>query len=453
MRLAARGILLKAYMTYQPNINDPRVLKRIKHAYGYARGVFDETKPTTRSQQAIDKRFGVHSNPLSKWLRTALLTCVDHHYSNAASISKKYILNKESADDIRALLQSNAAKVFIGTELAQIKPHIGNAKKFDALVVAAFAERDFSDELASGDFEYKDKSDRLWHPLQSVRKDYRKQIMSRNGYSHHYDIQSCAITLLTQHSRQLGNDESPESIHRLLTDRKAYRQYIAEEVEIDADEAKQVLNALFCGARLGLNSQFALTDVLHHDAARIVYMRELTEELREDIKTMWSYITPTMTRTRSDTGRLIPINSSAKWARYFRLERQVMDSVRKYLKQTNNKHFLEHDGWACEYAIDEEALLHFIKQDTGFSIQLEHVHVTELDAASALRSPAIESLPTLASSLQHTDSIATSATKDLYICYPVTVISPCSLQVQPAAIFDPEPINAYPIDRHHSGCV
>ncbi len=121
-------------MAYKPNIKDPRVLKRIKQAYGYALGVFDNNEPTARSQAAIDKRFGKHSNPLSKYLRKQLLICTDHHFSNATGISKKYILNDAGVEHLRAVLQDKAELAFAHDELPKITPYLGNKAMFDDLL-------------------------------------------------------------------------------------------------------------------------------------------------------------------------------------------------------------------------------------------------------------------------------------------------------------------------------
>jgi hypothetical protein len=50
---------------------------------------------------------------------------------------------------------------------------------------------------------------------------------------------------------------------------------------------------------------------------------------------------------------MIPISSRQKWGVYFDLERQVLNEVREFLRETNNRHFLEHDGWSCENEINE----------------------------------------------------------------------------------------------------
>jgi hypothetical protein len=401
-------------MNYQPNTNDPRVLKRIKHAYGYARGVFHETEATPRSQAAIDKRFGKHSHELSKWLRHTLLICVDHHYSQAAGISKKYVLNKEGAEHIRSVLQGNAPKAFDAAEYARIKPYIGNAPMFDEQVVMACAERDFGDELNSLEFVYEDKSNRLWNGIQCIRKQYKEKLLAHKGLKHHYDIQACAPTLLLQHSQHMGNDEYLFEINNYLKHKAAYRQHLSEEVEIEVSKSKLIVNALFCGAKLGLNAQFMLTGVLDNDPARVIYARQLTEQLRADVKTMWSYITPSMPRRRGCTGKLIAVQPKQKWARYFDLERQVLDAVRMYLQQTGNRHFLEHDGWATEYEVDQAALLAFVKKTTGFTINLDYACKSDSESAYAVRSPEVESHLAFASSLQLTDSTSSSSIQEIF---------------------------------------
>lgn len=423
--------------TYKPNTNDPRVLKRIKHAYGYARGVFHETESTTRSQQAINKRFGSSNHPLSKWLRKQLLTCVDHHYSNAAGVSKKYVLNAEGAAHIREVLQGQAAKAFSADELQTLKPYIGNSKRFDEHVVTEFCKREFGDELDSKEFTYEDKSSRLWHPLQSVRKEFKQRILSRSGFKHHYDIQACAPTLLLQHSQHKGNDEYLFAINDYLKNKAAVRQNLACEVEITKDDSKLLINALFCGARLGLNSQFALTEVLHYDAARIVLAKQMTEELRDDIRTMWSYIAPTLTRKKiidkNGYSRTLPLSSKQKWNRYFELEREVLNAVRAYLRETGNKHFLEHDGWATEQEVDQAALIAYVKKTTGLSIALDY---TLIEAAAATQQPEMQSLHPLSRAL--TDCISTPSASDIVVtekddvCTAVPLLSPCVADLQVA---------------------
>jgi hypothetical protein len=149
---------------------------------------------------------------------------------------------------------------------------------------------------------------------------------------------------------------------------------LGNEAELEPKKVKVLINALFCGARLGNNKSFALSELLEHDTAKIVYLQqnEFISELRKEIKTIWEYITPTMSRSRNiKTKRLKPISSRDKWNIYFRLESEVMNSIKKFIKQNNLKCFLEHDGWVCDNEINTNELLKAIEIQTGFQIKLK----------------------------------------------------------------------------------
>ena len=367
---------------YTPNIKDPRVLKRIKHAYGYARGVFSETKEQQKSIQALSKQFGQMQDSLAQFLYSTLLTCTDHYYNESAGISKKYILNADGAAKIREILKGNPVVVFTVNELKLLPPN-PSARCIDEIVVNSFIEREYGDELARLDFKYVDKSNRYWHELQNVRSLFRGKILAKHGLKYNYDICACAPTLLMQHAQQ-QNGLCFTEIEDFIDNRSAYRQYITDECELTPEygydiepkdknkTAKTIINSLFCGARLGLNAGYQLSRLLDYDAARILAAKELTVDLRKDIKNMWDEITPTMSRKRSPKGRLIAIQSSDKWIRYFQIEREVINAVRVYLDKTDNKYFLEHDGWSCEKIINEEELLAFIYKMTGYKVSVDY---------------------------------------------------------------------------------
>jgi hypothetical protein len=68
---------------------------------------------------------------------------------------------------------------------------------------------------------------------------------------------------------------------------------------------------------------------------------------------------------------MLPISSRQKWGVYFDLERQVLNEIREFLLETNNRHFLEHDGWSCEQEVDQIALQQRIHERTGFRVEFE----------------------------------------------------------------------------------
>lgn len=408
---------------YSPNLKDPRVLKRIKHAYGYARGVFSEVKEQQKSIAALEKHFGKLSNPLSCYLFNTLLECTDQHYSEVAGISKKYRLIPAGVEKIRDVLKGKLEIILTPGEIKLLPPD-PSARAIDELVVNAFVEREYGEQLKTLEFTYEDKSSRYWNELQNVRSEFRTKVFAKHGMKYNYDIRACAPTLLMQHAQQ-QNGVCFVEIEKLLKDRNAYRQFLADECEIGIKDAKTVINSLFCGAILGVSSRFALSKVLNYDVARIMCAKELTEVLRKDIKEMWSEIAPTMSRRKNKIDRLIPLQPRDKWARYFRLEREVIDAVQKYMKKTGNRYFLEHDGWTCEKMIDERELIAFVKKSTGYSIELDLEIFNDISGV-ATQQPTNESLFTLTSSYSQTDSFVSSSTKNTTNTETDCIYSPLS---------------------------
>ncbi|MEB0057288.1 hypothetical protein [Variovorax sp. LG9.2] len=395
---------------YTPNIKDKRVLKRLQTAYGYARAVFDEVTPTPKSQLSIAKRFGQAQDALGQFLRAQLLVCVDHHYSHAAGVSKKYTINIEGAALIKEVLYSNKQVTFTPVEVTQIDNSPEPRRYFDEFVVIKMLEQEHKEELESKDFKYEDKASRLWNALQSVKSCYKRPLLEKYGFNYHYDIRCCAPTLIHQHAQQVGQmDEYLFGIQGFLKDRTAFRDMLTADAELEefgAKTSKILVNALFCGARLGNSKEFALSRLLNHDKARIEFLKQHDEltQLRADIKTCWKAITPLLPRRyindKNGTCRRLPVSSKQKWCVYFELERRVLDAARMFMKKTDNKCFLEHDGWSTEKQIDVPAMQAFIEKQTGFKIEVD----TEFAAAAHQR--AIEPTPELSLCSVPRESIA-----------------------------------------------
>ena len=370
-------------MNYEPNLNDPRVRERITHAIGFVLGVMSTDKSRPWSTRFIDKYLGQSQRPLGKYLRNKLLICTNDRYSKDSGICKSYLLNQLGLNELKEKLMISSSEEHlnnkkIGKEVKDNNSHTLYPSVtevcYDQLVVSKFLKKEYHNQLISGDFEYKEKTYRLWHGLQSVKNEYRAPFLSEYGYIYNYDIESCAPTLLLQYSRQLGNDLWLPKLDYYLNNKNEIRMELGNEAELEPKKVKVLINALFCGARLGNNKSFALSELLEHDTAKIVYLQqnEFISELRKEIKTIWEYITPTMSRSRNiKTKRLKPISSRDKWNIYFRLESEVMNSIKKFIKQNNLKCFLEHDGWVCDNEINTNELLKAIEIQTGFQIKLK----------------------------------------------------------------------------------
>jgi hypothetical protein len=349
-------------MSYQPNFNDPRVVARCRQALGFACAVMSETKSRSWSTRYIDEHFGQSTTDISKWLRKTLLICTDEfcrfNIPGKQGICKKYVLNKSGASYLREALK------------------IDNIQLYPIVYDLAHAQH--AEELSTGNFTYNDKSNRLWHPLQRYRRQYRTQILADAGYAHDYDIECCAPTLIHQYAQQCGMDLYLFALCRYLADRTAIRDELALALELEPAAVKEIINALFAGAVISKNSNTDIYDILNGDLARIEYLKQdpFITELVSDIRTCWDYIKPYMSRrTKTQSNgkqRLIPLTCKNKWHVYFELERVVINSVRTYLDMKSIRYFLIHDGWTCDREIDRKELENYVRDQTGYEIKFEY---------------------------------------------------------------------------------
>ena len=365
-------------MTYRPNLNDPRVARRVKRAVGFATACFSEDKARSWSTRYIDKYFGISSNPLSKYLRDTLLVCTDQHYSSLSHVSKKYKLNPRG---VSLLTQPRTISV---------------------LQVSAvdWAKEEFKQELSTGVFKYTNKSNRNWHPLQRVRREIKRDVFRDSNLKYQYDIQCCAPRLLLQYSQQIPEILDPikqvgpqnnkralwlqgpldlwlPNIQAYLRDRTEIRTELAQRAEITPELSKEIINALFAGAGISLNENTDIYQLLQGDIARIHYLKQdpFISGLRDEIKIMWKYICTTLQKrtytTKTGQVKTSPKTSKQKWNLYFELEMNVLNSIINYLTERDNKFFTEHDGWCCEREIDQTELIDFVRNKTGYNIELD----------------------------------------------------------------------------------
>lgn len=396
-------------MKYIPNLNDPRIIKRIKTALGFIRGCMSDTKSHSWSTRYIDKHLGQQNHNLGKYLRNHLLIETNNRYTKGYTkrgICKEYKLNLQGYEYVKDLVSykqyvsisnwslfrdikknTEIGNLLENKEPLEIYPSVSQVG--DSRLVNDWVKKEFRTEFESLNFLYEDKSHRLWHPLQNVRKTDKQNIFRELDLTYQYDIVCCAPTLIHQYSHQVPlvveNDKYIQgpmdlylfAVQEYLQDRKSVRTRIAQETEIPEKLVKIIINALFAGAQLGHNKDSAIYKLLNGDKARIEYLKQhpYIIQLRSDIKTIWEYLRPVMT-TRYKTNKLgktrkLALSSRDKWNLYFYLERQVLNVIRQYLDKTNNKYFLEHDGFTTQVEVNQNELLDEIYQKTGFILELE----------------------------------------------------------------------------------
>jgi hypothetical protein len=377
---------------YKPNFNDPRILARVKHAYGFTKAVMSEDKPTNWSSRTIDKYFGQHQNQLSKYLRSKLLICTNSRYDMNNGKCKEYKINPCGLSFIKEILLGNTSIVHMDSMDDNNNSHstlypsvlqVGNM--LDRKLINNWCIREYGEELRSMNFNYKDKSNRLWHPIQNIKKENKKIILAEMGLGNHYDIEACAPNLIKQYAEHTGMDEPLTALNEYLTDKSNVRTRISKQLEVPTQITKVIINALFCGARIGNNPDFAISQLLNHDSARITWLKEdpYIMQLRADIKTCWDYIEPHLPKSYITTSngirRKAPLTSKRKWNLYFEQERKVLNQIKTYLHLTSNRCFLEHDGFITEYELDIDDLKSYIENTTDYNLNFKH-EIVQLDS-------------------------------------------------------------------------
>ena len=357
--------------TYSPNFTDARVIKRCRKAIGFTQALLSADKPKSMSSRFIDKHYGITSNKLSRYLKDLLLVCVDDSYNVGTRDCKKYVY---SSNGMNFLVGSLDGKISKNTTTKSL-PCVLLLKE----AALEWAEETHKDELETLDFEYEEKTHRLFNPIQNIRSETRTELLANHGLYHQYDIECAAPTLLYQYSFMVpdATGEVLETLEHYLDNRSDVRKKIAKETEITVKQAKQIINALFAGAHLTTYHKGALMRLLDNDVAKIKFLQQhpYLTALRLDIKAMWDVIKSTAPEvyftTTTGKRRKRPFNAKAKWNIYFKLERHIIEQVKTYMKEIDSKFFLEHDGFTSQKQIDEQDLSDWVQANTDFIVKFE----------------------------------------------------------------------------------
>lgn len=357
---------------YNPNFNDPRIRRRCRAALGMAVATLRTDKARPLGVKFIRKYFGQCQKDISKWLKTQLLITHCDLYDYERHYCKQYRLNETGARKLADRLD---------IEFDVLKPE--TTKR----IVVEWARDNFAEQF-SGAFEYEDRSNRLWNPLQNIPSEQRQALFAEHGFRHIYDIKTAAPTLLYQlYLKQGGSRLS--IIEDYITHKDVIRDTLAEATGIEPRAAKQVITALFAGACISTNTRHALFRMLDYNILTIERLKGNVwlSELITDIRSMWATIksnervimayntdgTPKLTKTGRH--KIETFTSSRKWSIYFREERRVNDLIQQYAAFEGIRIFLEHDGFSSNKPVDISALSAFIQDEIGYTVDFDYEHV------------------------------------------------------------------------------
>lgn len=342
---------------YQPNLNNRAVQRRIKIALDFVLQ-YHSMVPQATSKSQIDRYFTGSSNPISQWLRSKLLICVDEYWNFETHKCKKYVLNSAGVAELRSLINSSSLPILTAQQ---------------------------QQELVSGNFEYKLSNDRFYNSLQNLRREVRQPLLAQHGKPYHYDIVCAAPTLILQYAVNCGLTKSTPALDRYIHNRQEVRKELSQALELPPDTVKRIIHALLHGSSVSCSYMSAIWDYVEHDPARIAWLQQDQYfcELSSDIRECWSAIKASMpVRTITDVhGRVRSkrLSGRDKSQVYRSLERQVMDSVYKFLKKEKNKFFKEHDGFTCENLIDQNSLRTYVRNQTGYVVDFDYTKYTYIN--------------------------------------------------------------------------
>jgi hypothetical protein len=175
----------------------------------------------------------------------------------------------------------------------------------------------------------------------------------------------------------LGTGEFMPTIDEYIHNRKAIREKIAKDLEINVMTIKKIINAMFCGAYISTNLKYSsIYKLLDYDDAKIMYMKENAwlQSLKQEIKQCWDYIKPNHKEyiRKTKNGKLRhQLYAKDKWNIYFNLERQCLDHIQTYLTEHKVKSFLIHDGWHTNKSINITDLENYVYNNTGYLVTIE----------------------------------------------------------------------------------
>ena len=352
------------------NISDPRVRRRCISALEFTTMFVNIHKPKELSTRWIDQHFGHNGNPLSKHLRSMLLIAVDHFYDYNDRTCKKYIRNVAGCEQLHNMLYPDLDQKTVENTYEQVY-----AKSY---------VKKFSDELTTGKFKYKDKSNRHWHPIQNIPSEIRKRELAKYGYRHIYDIRTAAPSIILHLARDLGVKlKHISAIEYYIENKSTVRDNLSRDLGIPVTDVKRLITMLFNGAPLGFSPTYthATTKILRGDSRTInaVKNNEFISELRANIRYVWHRLSNhridgeyVMQRSYHADGRKKRISSRDRWDLYFSYERRVMDVITAYLDKQHARYLIEHDGWSSDIQIDLLELTEHVRSSTG-------IHTIEFD--------------------------------------------------------------------------
>jgi hypothetical protein len=329
-------------LTYTPNPKNRAFIRRANLAIKFV-DRYVSTTPKPLAQRFIEdpRHFGSHRNELSRWLKAQLLVCVDLTYNMNTGRCKRYIKHTQGYERVVGLLNGNINTLLTPDEQLQ---------------------------LATGHFDYEDKSQRSYTWLQFYPKPKRNSILNNNGYRYHYDIEAAAPTLLLQQALMLNPTLKAPNLEYYVGNRDEIRDKIAQACHISPVQVKNTINSILQGGVVSsYSANKTFVEILNSNYSAVYLLNTNTDliAIKQDISRLWRELKQDIT---ASSKRL----RARDKARYYReLEQQVGKTIKRLLKKNSVRWLWIHDGWACDKAVDPNEIVRVVKRATGFDIKLD----------------------------------------------------------------------------------
>lgn len=338
-------------MIYAPNWSNPRVLKTAKKALSFVALYTSNSQKVWISRNELYRHFGNTSRPLGRYLKEHLLIEADSYYNAQTGTCKKYTKNALGFSQIKQL-----------AGLTNFTPELS-------------AEQE--QQLASGDFDYSNKSNRSFNSLQYIPKAISGSLMANHGYVYYYDIEAAAPTLIMQRAKKLNPELDLSNLEYYTQNRSQLRQQIAQDCMISESQVKTVINGLLTGGVISCWQGGKIFKELNYSVNSVINLNHnpLVIGIKQDIKQLWQTLKQEFPvrylEDKNGKSRRRRLSARDKSSLYFELESEVGDVIRRSLRKNKIKALWKHDGWCCDKFIDPIDVEREVKRLTGYSIKLD----------------------------------------------------------------------------------
>jgi hypothetical protein len=336
---------------YQPNFAHARVRSRVKKVLNFVELYVSRDQTHWIASSQLYQVFGNTSRPLGRYLKELVLETVDPFYNPLTHTCQQYRLRPHGVTWLQA-------QTGLGEFVPQVEPVL-------------------EQQLTSGRFDYQEKSDRLWNPLQQLSRSSRNRVLNTHGYCYHYDIEAAAPTLLLQRARSLNPDLAIPALSHYVQARTQVRRQIADQTGCTHQQIKDIINAVLQGAVVSSWPHSSVFRMLNWNRTQLQALQQCQEfqAIQQDIRRMWCQLRSEIP-VRIITGsngrpRRARLSGADKSGLYRQIESQVGQVIRRTLRGQRIRFLWIHDGWCSDQIIDPQLVRDRVRQRTGYQIQID----------------------------------------------------------------------------------